>query len=349
MPTSASARGLEALIHDVVTKPFGMADIRKAVNEALAPRGLANIAGLLRPFLDAFSTRTGIHHTGSSPVQAAWKPHTAHSCEMASNLIRVTRPSRLLGIPLPITKLQFRRINNRRSAPASGRDGFRRARSSPRRICSARSTACPCRRRVSLIDDIDADGAGFRVVSNSTSISVSDAAETASRDPTSACRRCAGRDRCGRAGADPHAAVVLEQHAAARFHDRAHHRAVAVKHFCVEDDPERSMMKLPRPLTADGHSSAAGAEEGQQGGKEGSAAKRPRSRNSFQVVGNQASCNPEQKTSRLKIQRIRSPSAGARYARARAAGACSRRSACATPSRMRRARCASISPGTRTV
>ncbi len=32
------ASGLEALIHDVVTKPFGMADIRKAVNDALASR-----------------------------------------------------------------------------------------------------------------------------------------------------------------------------------------------------------------------------------------------------------------------------------------------------------------------
>ena len=35
------ASGLDALIHDVVTKPFGMADIRKAVNEALAARRAA--------------------------------------------------------------------------------------------------------------------------------------------------------------------------------------------------------------------------------------------------------------------------------------------------------------------
>jgi CheY-like chemotaxis protein len=35
------ASGLDALIHDVVTKPFGMADIRKAVNEALAARKAA--------------------------------------------------------------------------------------------------------------------------------------------------------------------------------------------------------------------------------------------------------------------------------------------------------------------
>lgn len=35
------ASGLDALIHDVVTKPFGMADIRKAVNEALASRRAA--------------------------------------------------------------------------------------------------------------------------------------------------------------------------------------------------------------------------------------------------------------------------------------------------------------------
>jgi CheY-like chemotaxis protein len=35
------AHGLEALIHDVVTKPFGMADIRAAVNEALAARRAA--------------------------------------------------------------------------------------------------------------------------------------------------------------------------------------------------------------------------------------------------------------------------------------------------------------------
>jgi CheY-like chemotaxis protein len=35
------ASGLEALIHDVVTKPFGMADIRKAVNDALATRKAA--------------------------------------------------------------------------------------------------------------------------------------------------------------------------------------------------------------------------------------------------------------------------------------------------------------------
>jgi two-component system, cell cycle response regulator CpdR len=35
------ASGLDALIHDVVTKPFGMADIRKAVSEALASRRAA--------------------------------------------------------------------------------------------------------------------------------------------------------------------------------------------------------------------------------------------------------------------------------------------------------------------
>lgn len=35
------ASGLDALIHDVVTKPFGMADIRKAVNDALAARKAA--------------------------------------------------------------------------------------------------------------------------------------------------------------------------------------------------------------------------------------------------------------------------------------------------------------------
>lgn len=35
------ASGLDALIHDVVTKPFGMADIREAVNEALAGRKAA--------------------------------------------------------------------------------------------------------------------------------------------------------------------------------------------------------------------------------------------------------------------------------------------------------------------
>ena len=35
------ASGLDALIHDVVTKPFGMADIRKAVNDALATRKAA--------------------------------------------------------------------------------------------------------------------------------------------------------------------------------------------------------------------------------------------------------------------------------------------------------------------
>jgi len=35
------ASGLDALIHDVVTKPFGMADIRKAVNDALASRQAA--------------------------------------------------------------------------------------------------------------------------------------------------------------------------------------------------------------------------------------------------------------------------------------------------------------------
>jgi two-component system cell cycle response regulator CpdR len=35
------ASGLDALIHDVVTKPFGMADIRNAVNEALASRRAA--------------------------------------------------------------------------------------------------------------------------------------------------------------------------------------------------------------------------------------------------------------------------------------------------------------------
>ncbi len=35
------ASGLDALIHDVVTKPFGMADIRNAVNGALAARKAA--------------------------------------------------------------------------------------------------------------------------------------------------------------------------------------------------------------------------------------------------------------------------------------------------------------------
>ena len=35
------ASGLDALIHDIVTKPFGMADIRKAVNDALASRQAA--------------------------------------------------------------------------------------------------------------------------------------------------------------------------------------------------------------------------------------------------------------------------------------------------------------------
>jgi CheY-like chemotaxis protein len=35
------ASGLDALIHDVVTKPFGMADIRNAVNDALAARKAA--------------------------------------------------------------------------------------------------------------------------------------------------------------------------------------------------------------------------------------------------------------------------------------------------------------------
>src|SRR3954470_10906447 len=32
------AHGLEALIHDVITKPFSLAQIREAVNEALASR-----------------------------------------------------------------------------------------------------------------------------------------------------------------------------------------------------------------------------------------------------------------------------------------------------------------------
>ena len=33
------AHGLDALIHDVITKPFSLADIRKAVAEALVARG----------------------------------------------------------------------------------------------------------------------------------------------------------------------------------------------------------------------------------------------------------------------------------------------------------------------
>jgi CheY-like chemotaxis protein len=33
------AHGLDALIHDVVAKPFSLADIRKAVNEALVAKG----------------------------------------------------------------------------------------------------------------------------------------------------------------------------------------------------------------------------------------------------------------------------------------------------------------------
>jgi CheY-like chemotaxis protein len=33
------AHGLDALIHDVITKPFSLGDIRKAVAEALVARG----------------------------------------------------------------------------------------------------------------------------------------------------------------------------------------------------------------------------------------------------------------------------------------------------------------------
>ena len=43
------ASGLDALIHDVVAKPFSLAAIRAAVNEALSPPGDACISGTAHP------------------------------------------------------------------------------------------------------------------------------------------------------------------------------------------------------------------------------------------------------------------------------------------------------------
>ena len=62
------ASGLNAIVHDVVTKPFSVADIRTAVADALAARKRSSGARIQPSLPTSYSAKSGASSTPRPPI-----------------------------------------------------------------------------------------------------------------------------------------------------------------------------------------------------------------------------------------------------------------------------------------